>query len=79
MMGLTSHISCFHNTFSSYRISFSFMTSLKIMVLGPGHLVRAIFHSLTYPLVVSVAKILFVLSVAQITLVVSVAKIMLVV
>ena len=64
MMGLTSHLSCVFDVFSSYRVSFSLMTSLTMMVLGPGHLVRALFH---FPL-----KILLVVSVAQNPLVMSV-------
>ena len=61
-MGLTSHISWVYETFSSYRVFFSLMTSLTMMGLDPGHLVRALFHFL---------KILLIVSVAQITLVVS--------
>ena len=44
MMGLTSHISCVYDAFSSYHVSFSSRTSLMMMVLGRVHLVRAIFY-----------------------------------
>ena len=64
MIGLTSHISCVYDAFSSYRISFSSITSLRMMVLGLGHLVCAIFH---FPL-----KILLVVSVKLFQLVMSV-------
>ena len=47
MMGLTSHLSCVYNTFSYYRVSFSLMTSLTMMGMGPGHLVCAL---LLFPL-----------------------------
>ena len=63
-MGLLSHLFYVYEAFSSYRVSFCSMTSLTMMVLGPGHMVRALFH---FPL-----KILLVLSVAQNPLVVSV-------
>ena len=53
-MGLTSHISCFYNDFSSYRVSFSLVVSVAMMVLGLGYLVRVLFNSLKIPLVVSV-------------------------
>ena len=62
-MGLTSHISFFNDAFSFYRVSsysmtiltmISSMTSLKMMVLGPVYLVRALFHFLKNPVVVSV-------------------------
>ena len=43
MKGLTSHLSCAYDTFSSYCVSFSLMTSLTMMVLGLGHMVRAVF------------------------------------
>ena len=43
MMGLMSLISCFYDVFSSYRFLFSLMTSLTMMVLGQGYLVRALF------------------------------------
>ena len=59
MMGLTSHLSYVYEFFSSYRVYFSLMTSLKIIGLeaGPGHLVRALFHfTLKILLVVSVAQ-----------------------
>ena len=57
-MGLTSHLSCVYDDFSSYRVSFSLMTSLTMMGLGPDHLVRALFHfHLKNPLVVSVAQL----------------------
>ena len=56
-MGLTSHLSCFYDAFSSYRVSFSLISSLAIMVLGPGHMVSALFHyPLKIPLVVGVAQ-----------------------
>ena len=42
MMGPTSHLSCVCDAFSSYCVSFSLMTSLTMMVLGPSHLVRAL-------------------------------------
>ena len=63
-MGLTSHLFCVYDNFPYYRVSFSLMTSLTMMVMGPGHLVRAIFYFLL--------KILLVVSVAQNPLVVSV-------
>ena len=73
MMGLTSHISCLSDVFSSYCVSFSLMTSLKMMVMGPGHLVRALFHfPLKIPLVVSVEYSPLVVSVEYLPLVVSV-------
>ena len=53
-MGLMSHISCVYDTFSSYCVSFSMMTILTMIVLGPGHLVRALLHFLKILLVVSV-------------------------
>ena len=57
MMGLTSRISCISNAFSSYRVSFSSVMSLKMMGLGPGHLVRPPFlFSLEIMLVVSVVE-----------------------
>ena len=72
-MGLTSHISCVYDAFSSYRVSISLMTSLAMIVLGPGHLVHALCHfSLKNPLVVSVAQNLLVVSVDYFPLVVSV-------
>ena len=51
-MGLAIHLSCFYDAFSSYHVSFflvtsltmiSSMTSLMMMVLGPGYLVRSLF------------------------------------
>ena len=64
MMGLTSHISCVYDTFSSYHVSFSLTTSLTMMGLSPGHLVCALFHiPLRIPLVVSVEYFLLVVSV----------------
>ena len=45
MMGLMSHLSCVYDAFSFYGVSFSLMTSLMMMVLGPGHQVHAIFIS----------------------------------
>ena len=57
MMGLASHISCISDAFSSYCVSFSSMTCLTMMGLGPGHLVRALFHlDLAIKLVVSVVE-----------------------
>ena len=54
-MVLTSNPSCFYDDFSFYCVYFSLMTNLMMMVLGPGHLVRAIFHfSLKILLVISV-------------------------
>ena len=63
-MGLTSHISDAYDTFSSYCVSYSLilslmkmslMTSLKMMVLGPGSPpVRAFLNFLNYPLIVLV-------------------------
>ena len=51
------HISFISDAFSSYRVSFSLMMSMAMMGLGPGHLVRALFHfPLEIPLVVSVAQ-----------------------
>ena len=64
MMGLTSHLSCVYDIFSYYHASFYSMTILKMMGLGPGHLVCALFY---FPL-----KILLVVSVAQNQLIVSV-------
>ena len=43
-MGLKSHLSCVYDDFSSYHIPFSSTTSLTMMGLGPGNLVRALFH-----------------------------------
>ena len=55
MMGLMSLISCLSDTFSSYCVYFSLIMILTVMVLVPGHLVRALFHfPLKIPLVVSV-------------------------
>ena len=49
----------FYDAFSSYRVSYSSMKSLRMMGLGPVHLVRALFHyPLASPLVVSVAPVL---------------------
>ena len=64
MMGLTSHLSCVYDAFSSYHIYFSSMMSLTMMVLSWGHLVGALFHS--------TLKILLRVSVAQNPLVASV-------
>ena len=56
-MGLTSHLSCFYNTFSFYRVSFSLMTIrimiysmtiMAMMVLVPGSLVHALFNFLKF-------------------------------
>ena len=59
VMGVTSHISCVYDAFSSYHVSFSLMMSLPMMVLCPGHIVYALFHSLlAITSVVSVAKYL---------------------
>ena len=56
-MGLTSHLSCISDDFSSHRFSFSLITILTMMGLGPGHLVRALLHSaLEITLVVSVSE-----------------------
>ena len=66
MVGLTGHISYVYDTFSSYRVSFSSMTSLTMIFLVPENLVPALFH---FPL-----KILLVVSVVQNMLVVPVAK-----
>ena len=64
MMGLTSHLSFVYNTFSSYTVFIPMMMILTIMVLGPGHLVRALFHiALAILLVVSVKYFLLVVSV----------------
>ena len=62
MMGLKSHISCLSDTFSSYHVYFSLMMIMTIMVLGPGHMVRDLFHFLL--------KILLVVSVEYFLLVV---------
>ena len=56
-MGMTSHIYDAYDAFSSYRVSFSLvssltkmslMTSMTMMVLGPGYLVRALFIFLKF-------------------------------
>ena len=63
-MGLTSHLSFVYDAFSCYCLSFSMMTILTIMVLGPGHLVHDIFHfALAVPLIKSVKYFLLVVSV----------------
>ena len=55
MIGLTSDLSCLSDTFSSYHVYFSLMMILTMMVLGLGHLIRALFHfSMEILLVVSV-------------------------
>ena len=54
MLCLISYLFCVYDEFSSYSDSFSLMMSLTIMILGPGYLVRAIFHYLKIPLVMSV-------------------------
>ena len=78
-MGLTSHLSCVYDAFSSYHVYFSLMASLTMMVLGPGHLVRALFQSsVKILLIVSVAQNWLVVSVDYFTLVVSVEYIQLV-
>ena len=51
-MGLMSHLSCVYYNFSSYHVSFSLMTSLTMIGLGPGHLVRALSYYLKILLVV---------------------------
>ena len=43
MMGLTIQISYVYDALSFYSVSFSLMTSLTMVVLVPGHLVRAFF------------------------------------
>ena len=63
-MGLTSHISDAYNNFSSYRVSsslilslmnMSLMTSLMMVVLGPGSSsVCAFIHLLNYQFIVLV-------------------------
>ena len=63
-MGLTSHLSDAYDAFSYYCVSpslilslmkMSLMTSLKMMVLGPGSpLVRDFLHFLNYLLIVLV-------------------------
>ena len=63
-MGMTSHLSDAYDAFSSYLVSsslililmkFSLMTSLTMMVMGPGSPpVRAFLHVLKYPLIVLV-------------------------
>ena len=59
MKGLAIHISCFMTLFLLITFLFSSMTSLRMMGLGPVHLVRALFHyPLASPLVVSVAPVL---------------------
>ena len=64
MMGLTSHLSCAYDAFSSYHVFFPSMMGLTMMVLDPGHLVRALLNSpLKIPLVVSVDQNPFVVSV----------------
>ena len=55
MMVLMRHLSCILDAFYFYRVYFSSMTSLTMMGLGPGHLVRALLHfPLEITLVVSV-------------------------
>ena len=44
MMGLTDHISCVCDAFSSYCVYFSSVMSLKMMGMDPGYLVRALFR-----------------------------------
>ena len=61
-MGMMSHISDAYDAFYFYRFSFSSMTSLTMMVLGPDHLVRVLFH---FPL-----KVHLVMGVAQNVLIV---------
>ena len=62
-MGLTSHIFCFYDAFYFYHVYSYLMTSLmmvslmkilKMLVLGPGYLVHALFYFPKTPLVVSV-------------------------
>ena len=56
MMGLTSHISFISDTFPSYHVYFSLMTSMKMMGMGPDHMVRDLLHfALSILLVLSVA------------------------
>ena len=69
-MDLASHLSCVFDAFSSYRVSFSLMTSLRMMCLGPGHQVRALIHFLKNALVMLVVQIQLVVLVAQLLLVV---------
>ena len=72
-MGLTIHLSCVYDNISSYRVSFSLMTIMMMMVLGPGRLVRALFHlPLKNPLVMSVSQKPLVVSVDYFLMVVSV-------
>ena len=73
MMGLTSYLSFLSNNFSSYKVSVSLIESLTMMVLGPGHLVRALFNfPIKFLLVVSVEYFPLVVSVEHFPLVVSV-------
>ena len=73
MMRLTSHLSSVYDAFSSCCVSSSLMTSLSMMVMRPGDMVRALFHlPLKIPLVVWVAQNPLVMWVAQNPLVVSV-------
>ena len=75
---LTSHISCLSGTFSSYRVSFSLTENMTVVVIGLGHLVRALFHFSSENSVGRVSVIFYVNQV-KILLVVSVEYSMLVV
>ena len=73
MMGLANRLSCVYDAFSFYRVYFSLMMIIAMMVLGPGHLVHALFHfPLKIPLVVTVEYFLLVVSVEYFPLIVSV-------
>ena len=72
-MGITNHIFCVYNAFSSCSVSLYLMMSLTMMGLGPGYMVRDLFHFLLeILLVVSVEYFLLVVSVEYFPLVVSV-------
>ena len=62
-MGLTGHLSYAYDNFSSYCVfsplissltNMSLMTSLMMMVLGPGCLVRVLVYFLNFTLIVFV-------------------------
>ena len=58
-MGLTSDFSSISNDLSYYRVYFSLATSVTMMSMGLGHLVRARFHiAMENLLVVSVALVM---------------------
>ena len=58
MISLKSHHPCVYEKNYYYRFSFSLTTSLTMMGLGPGNMVRTLFHfPLKNPLVVSVAQL----------------------